>query len=143
MVALTKFLDFAEQWGKGVHDFSTDEIKVAYTNSAPVNTNTILANITQIGTQGGYTTGAGGGYVVANTVWTETGGVGKLDADDLVVTATGAAILQFRYIVLYNNTPTSIVDPLIGWYDYGSALDIADTETLTHTWDAAGILTLI
>ena len=47
---------------------------------------------------------------------------------------------QFRYIVLFNDTATN--DELIGWYDYGAAVDLLNGETFTITWDAAGILTL-
>jgi hypothetical protein len=46
--AWNKFQDFSEQFAKGVHVFGTHTFKVALTNTAPVATNTILANITQI-----------------------------------------------------------------------------------------------
>ena len=50
---------------------------------------------------------------------------------DLVLTASGGSVAAFRYVVVYNNTPTSPADPLVAWYDYGSDLTLADTETLT------------
>ena len=49
---------------------------------------------------------------------------------DLVLTASGA-VATFRYVVIYNDTPTSPADPLICYYDYGSDLTLASGETLT------------
>jgi hypothetical protein len=45
--------------------------------------------------------------------------------------------------VLYNDTPTSPADPLIGWWDYGSSQAVAAGETFTVDLDGTnGILTL-
>ena len=49
----------------------------------------------------------------------------------------------FRYAVLYNNTPTSPLKPLIGFWDYGSSVTLQIGETFTATMDAVnGVLTL-
>ena len=48
-----------------------------------------------------------------------------------VITATGGAIATHRYYVLYNDSATSPADALVGYLDYGSAVDLADTETMT------------
>lgn len=128
----TFYQDFKEQLGKGVHDLSTGDIKIALTNAAPnVATHTVLADITQLSTGGGYTGGAGGGLALSGKSYTESAGTGTFIASDLVVTASGGSIGPFRYAVLYNNTTTSPADALIGNLDYGSALTLADTETLT------------
>ena len=50
---------------------------------------------------------------------------------DLVLTASGGAVAAFRYIIIYNDTPTSPADPLLCYYDFGSSLALADGETLT------------
>ncbi len=61
---------------------------------------------------------------------------------DLVLTASGT-VPTFRYVVLYNDTPTSPADPLIGYYDYGAAVDLLNTETFTIDFDGTnGVLTL-
>jgi hypothetical protein len=61
-----------------------------------------------------------------------------------VLTASGGSVAAFRYVVLYNDTPTTPADPLIGWYDYGSDLTLNDTETLTIDFDdAGGALTIV
>jgi hypothetical protein len=50
----------------------------------------------------------------------------------------------FQYVVLMNDTATN--DPLIGWWDYGSALTLANGETFSvkfNNSDTTGtILTL-
>jgi hypothetical protein len=140
----TFFEDFAEQLGNGVHNFSSHTFKVALTNTAPtVATDDALSDITQISSGGGYTAGAGGGYALDGVTWAETGGVGKLTVTDEVITATGASVGPFRYAVIYNDSATSPADALIGYLDYGSALTLADTESLTLDFDATtGLMTV-
>ena len=50
-------------------------------------------------------------------------------------TATGGSIADFRYAVLYNDTPTSPADPLIGFFDYGSTVSLPTGETFTIDFD--------
>ena len=138
MATFNKFQSFVEALAEKVHNLGTDTLTVALTNSAPVATNTVLANITQIAytnIQNGTTTGRD----LTGVTSAQTTGTYKLDANDLVLTATGT-VPTFRYVVLYNNTATN--DELIGWYDYGAAVDLLNGETFTIVWDAAGILTL-
>ena len=40
--------------------------------------------------------------------------------------------------MLYNDTPTSPADPMLGWWDYGSALTLASGETFTVDLDQTG-----
>ena len=77
--------------------------------------------------------------VLTSVTSSQTSGTYTLDAADLVLTASGT-VPTFRYVVLYNDTATS--DELIGYYDYGSAVDLLNGETFTITFDASGILTL-
>lgn len=140
MASLNKFNDFAEQVFKGVHDFSSHSLKVALSNTAPVAANSVLADITQIAASGGY---VAGGYELDNETLSEASGTAKVVIDDEQITATGGSIGPFRYIVVYNDTPTSPVDPLIGWYDYGSALTLDDGESLTLDFDGTnGVFSL-
>jgi hypothetical protein len=138
MATFNKFNSFVEALAEKVHNLGSDTLTVALTNTLPVNTNTQLSNITQISytnIQNGTTTGRN----LAGVTSSQTSGTYKLDANDLVLTATGT-VPQFRYVVLYNDTATN--DELIGWYDYGASVDLLNGETFTITWDAAGILTL-
>lgn len=140
MASYNKFLQFTKDLIDGVHDFDAHTFKVALTNTAPVNTNTVLANITQISNGNGYTTGG-----TATSISTSTSsGTAKVTGTDVVFTASGGSVGPFRYAVLYNDTPTSPADPLMAWWDYGSSVTLADTETFTVDFDATnGIATFV
>lgn len=138
MAAFIKTRQFVEDKNHGVHDLGSDTLTVALCNSAnaPVNTNEVLADLTTIA----YTNLSS--RVPSITSSLQTAGVYKLTLADLVLTATGGSVAPFRYVVLFNDTPTSPADPLIGWYDYGSDLTLNEDETLTINFDeAAGTLT--
>lgn len=140
MAAFNKFQVFVENVAEKVHNLGADVLKVALSNTAPVATNTILANITQISGTNGYTTGGTQATIASSS---HTAGTYKLVLNDVVFTATGS-MGPFRYAVLYNDTPTSPVDPLIGWWDYGSSITLAATETFTVDFDPTnGALTLV
>ena len=137
MAAYTKIQSFVENLAEKVHNLGADTLKIALTNSAPVNTNTVLANITQISNGNGYTTG---GTAINVTASSQTTGTYKLVGDDVVFTASGS-MGPFQYIVLYNDTATN--DELIGFADYGSAVTLATGETFTVDLDqSGGILTI-
>lgn len=128
MATFNKFQDFSEQLTKGVQNFGTDSYKVALSNSAPTATNTALADITQISGTNGYTTG---GTATTVTV-AEVSGTTTVSGTQVVFTASGGSMGPFRYVVLYNDTTTTPVNkPLVGWWDYGSSITLADTETFT------------
>lgn len=133
MATFNKFNSFVEALAEKTHNLGADTLTVALTNTAPVATNTVLANITQIS----YTNLSS--RVLTSVTSSQTGGTYTLDAADLVLTASGT-VPTFRYVVLYNDSATS--DELIGYYDYGSAVDLLNGETFTITFDASGILTL-
>lgn len=138
MVAFNKFNQFVDDLASKVHDLDADTLKIMLTNTAPVATNTIKANLTDIAATGGYP--AGGEIVTATG--SQTSGTYSLVGTDRVFTASGGSIGPFRYAVLYNDTPTSPADPLIGWWDYGSAVTLADGETFTVDFGAS-VLTLV
>lgn len=140
MAAFNKFEDFAEQLCKGVHQCHAagHTFKVALTNTAPVATNTVFANITEITAGNGYTAG---GADVQNDL-SEAAGTATCSAVDVTITASGGSIGPFRYIVLYNDTPTSPADPLIGWWDYGSAITLANGESLIIDFGSNSLFTL-
>ena len=127
MAAFSKFNSFVAAVHNGSHNLSSATLKVALTNSAPVATNTVLANITEVA----YTYCSSRTVTVSSS--TQTSGVYRLVCADLTLTASGGSVGPFRYVVLYNDSATN--DELIGWYDYGSALTLADTEYLDIDFD--------
>ncbi len=132
MATYNKFQDYVEQLSLGKWVWGTDVIKAMLTNSAPVATNTIKANITEITAQNGY---SAGGMTMDSVTLTETSGTAKVTMADEVLTATGT-VGPFRYVVFYNDTQTSPADPLVCWYDIGSNITMANGDTFTIDMDA-------
>ncbi len=127
-----------ENLAEKVHNLGSDTLKVMLTNSAPVATNTVLANLTDLSTANGYTAGGTAATISSSA---QSSGTYKLVLADVVFTASGGSIGPFRYAVLYNDTATN--DELIGWWDYGSSITLASTETFTVDFDAtSGVLTI-
>lgn len=131
MATFNKFNAWAENMVE-VANLGTDQFVIALTNTAPVATNSVLADITQIS----YTNLSSRN--VTTTSSTQTGGTYALTLQDLVLTASGA-VAPFRYVVLYDDTPTSPADPLCGWWDYGSSITMANGETFTIDFTGATI----
>jgi len=139
MAAFNKFNSFVEALAEKVHNLGSDTLKVMLTNTAPLATNTVRADITQISAGYGYTAG---GNTASVTSSAQTSGTYKLVLGDPTTwTASGGSIGPFRYAVLYNDTATN--DELIGWWDYGSAVTLASGESFTVDFDpTTGVLTL-
>jgi hypothetical protein len=136
MATFNKFNSFVEALAEKKHDLGADQLVVALTNAAnaPVATNTVLANLTQIS----YTNLSSRNITTASSA--QTSGTYKLTLTDLILTASGA-VATFRYVVIYNDTASN--DELIGWYDYGSDVTLASGETFTVDFDgSAGALTI-
>jgi hypothetical protein len=140
LAAFNKFNQFSEDLAEKVHNLGSDVIKVMLTNSAPVATNAVKADLTEITAQNGY---PAGGTAASITSSAQTSGTYKLVLADVVFTASGGSFGGFRYIVVYNDTPTAPADPLIGWYDYGSSISVNTGESFTVDFDAtSGVLQL-
>jgi len=114
-----RFNQFALDLAAGVHDLQTagSTLKVCLTNTAPdKSADAVLADITQIA----YTN-------ITETVPADVTNVGvensagkwDVTGTDITLNATGT-VAKFRYVVLFNDTPTSPADPVIGFWDYGS-----------------------
>ena len=140
MATYNKFQDFVEQLGKGVHQLHAagHTLEIYLSNTVPyASLDAAKADLAEIATGNGYT----GPQDIVND-YTETGGTGTLTGTDVTITASGGAIAQFQYVVLQNTTPTSPLDPLISWWDNGSAVDLADGESFTVDFGAS-VLTLV
>lgn len=130
-LSYNKFNAFVENMAEGVHNLQTAALVVALcaTANAPVATNSVLADLTTIS----YTNLSTRALTVSAS--SQTSGTYRPIITDLTLTASGGAVAAFRYIVIYNDTPTSPADPLICWFDYGSSLTLADTDSLVLDFD--------
>lgn len=137
MAAFNKFNCFVEDLAEQKHKLDTDSLKMYLTNTLPVAANTVYNTPADLATSGGYT--AGGGAVTVSSS-AQSSGTYKLVIDDVVFTAT-TGFGPFQYAVLYNDT--SATKPLIGWWNYGSAVTLGAAETFTADADPTnGILTI-
>jgi hypothetical protein len=131
MATFTKFNCFALDLSKGVHNLTnntTGNLKIALTNTAPSATYTTLSQITQISY-----TNISSPTMPADTAMTATESptaTWQVSGTDITITASGT-VATFRYVVLYNDTPTSPADPLIGYWDYSSGVSLTSGESFT------------
>jgi hypothetical protein len=144
MATFNKLNGFVEHMAEGVHNLGTGQLALALSNTAPGSEGSpptastaacILANVTQVS----YTNLSSRNLTTASSA--QTAGTYALAVNDLVLTSSGGTTGPFRYIYVYNDTPTSPADPLIGYYDYGSSITLADGETFTFDV-GANILTV-
>ena len=138
MASFNKFNQFVADVANKVHNLGSDTLKVALTNTAPVATNTVFANIVEIAAGNGYVAGGAQATLVSSA---QSGGLYTLKLNNVTFTATGSSIANFRYVVLYNATAAG--GNLIGWYDYGSALTVTAGNSFQVQFDTTnGVLTL-
>jgi hypothetical protein len=124
MASWTKFNSFVEALAEGVHDLGSDTLKLALTNTAPIASNTKLADLTEISSAGGY---AAASITIASS--SQSGGTYTLTFDDITFTASGADFDAFRYGAIYNDTAAN--KELVAWFDYGTAYTLADGQSFT------------
>lgn len=140
MAAAAKFNVFVENLAEKVHNLGADALKIMLTNTAPVAANAVKTDITEIGAGNGYTAG-GNALTISSSA--QVGGVYKLVVADSTFTASGGSIGPFRYVVLWNDTPTSPADPLVCSWDYGSSVTLASGESFVVDFDGTnGVLQL-
>lgn len=141
MVSYNKFEVFVFDLGNGFHDLTASGhiLKVYATNNPPsTSADSIVGDLAPITAQFGY---PAGGTDIANT-YIEVTGTATLAGSDVTWTASGGSFGPLQYIVLYNDDQTTPVDPLIAWWDRGSAVTINDGESFTVAF-GADIFTLI
>ena len=139
MTAFTKFYCFVEDLANGLHDLGSDALFVALTNTQPLLTDSIFADITEIAGGTGYTAG---GEAAAFVSGSQALGLYRLIlADPTTWTAAGGAMGPLRWAVLYNSIP--VLQPLIGFWDRGSGTTIQAGGTFKlDLSNVNGVLTL-
>lgn len=132
MATFQRFNSFIEAVAEKKHDMSADTFKVMLTNTAPVDTNTVKSNITEISAGNGYTAG---GITIPITSSSQTSGTYTAAVNTTATwTASGGSIAPFRYAVMYNDTATN--DELVGFWDYGSSISPATGEAFDFVMNA-------
>lgn len=145
MPAYTCTFNIYNAWSKNLGDSansSSDTFKLGLTTSSYTPSQANHATLSDITNEV-----SGSGYAratLANVVFTRTSNVVKFSCDAVVFTASGGSITA-RYFFVYDDTPTSPADPLVG---YGlidtNNLDVVTTNgnTLTITPNASGLYTI-
>jgi hypothetical protein len=137
MATFNKFNKFVLNKGNGVFNLSTNQLKVALTNTAPAATLNQYSELTSPLP----TTNFSGAtpFNITTTSFTQTSGTSKLILADLTLTASGS-IDPFRYVVIYSDTATN--KELIGYYDYGTTVNMVAVDTFVIDFSAAnGVIT--
>jgi hypothetical protein len=134
MATYNKFNAFVADIANKVHNLGSDQLTVALSDTLPVSTNSVIANITQIS----YTNLSSRGITTSSS--TQSSGTYNLKLTNLTLTATGT-VAQFRYIIIYNSTASG--GPLIGWYDYGSEVNLINGDSFAISFDGTnGLLSI-
>ena len=130
MATFTKFNPFIEDVFEGVHNFGSNQLVVFLTTNAnaPTSSMRTLSEVTTIS----YTNLSSRNITTSSS--SQSSGTYKLICTDLVLTASGA-VATFRRVGIYNDTPTSPADPVVGHYDYGSDVTMASGDTFTLDFD--------
>jgi len=135
MATFQKINSFVENLAEKQIDLSGNGLTVALTNTAHTATWGELADLTQVS----YTNLSSRVITVSSSA--QTSGTYKLVLTDLVLTATGA-VGPFRYVYVYDDNSTG--DKLIAYYDYGSSISLATSDTFTIDFDGTnGFLTIV
>ncbi len=131
MVSPTKINGFVEHLAEKVHNLGSDNLVLALSNTDPssevqgITSNAVLANVTQVS----YTNLTSRSLTTTSS--SQASGTYDLVLQDLTVTSNSGTTGPFRYIYVYNDTPTSPADPVINVYDNGSSITLQDGETFT------------
>jgi hypothetical protein len=136
MASFNKFNAFVADVANKVHNLGGDTLKVMLTNTAPVATNAVKTDITEIAAGNGYAAGGTQATLVSSS---QSSGTYTLKLNNVTFTASGGSIATFRYAVLYNSTPAA--GNLVGWYDYGTTLVVTSGNSFQVQFDATnGVL---
>lgn len=137
MASYNKFETFVKDLCGAVHDLegTGDTLKVYLSNTAPsASTDEVKADLAEIANENGYD-----GPVDIQNSGSETDGTFTLEGTSLKITAEGGSVGPFRYVALFNDSPTTPEDPLICWWDYGEEVTLNNGESFTIKFDDAEV----
>lgn len=128
---------FREFLGDGTIDMDDDQFRVALAGAsyAPnVETHSVLADVTDL------LSGSGYAAQLVTQSWTRSGAEVDFGSSDPSFQASGGAFSpSARYAILYDDTPTSPADPIIGHLDLETVVAVADGQILRI--DMSGVIT--
>lgn len=137
MASFNKYQKGVEALVEGVNAGS-DAWKVALSNRTPVvASDATLSDASEISAGNGYTAGGNAATTASSS---QTSGTYKLVLNSPSAwTASGGAIGPFQYAILYDST----TDNLLGYWDYGSAVTLAEGESFSVVLDGtSGVFTV-
>lgn len=133
--AFSKINAFVENLAEKVFNLGSDSLKIALTNTAHTASWSKLSDLTEIS----YTNLSSRALTITSSA--QTSGTYKLVLQDLTLTAAGGSVGPFRYVYIYDDTATN--DELIGYYDNGSSVTLADGNQFIIDFDGTnGVLTI-
>jgi hypothetical protein len=132
MSTFNKVYSYVADLHHKVHNFATDQIAIALTDTAPTTASTNLASI--VSPLAGTNLSGATPFNISTTSSAQTAGAYKLVWADLVLTATGN-FGPFRYIAIYNASAAGT--QLLGWIDVGSETSLVNGQTFTIDLDQA------
>lgn len=144
---ITKANDWVEYMVEGAN-LGSDSFIIALSNTAPASEtsnplsdgNGVIANITQI-SYTNYTDNLTVDRVLEGVTSSQTGGTLTFDSSSqIVITASGGSIADFRYMYVCDDTLTG--DPVVCVFDFGATKLLGDGDSLTFDFNASGILTV-
>lgn len=146
MATFSKANDWVEYLVEDAN-LESDTFEILLSNTAPgsetsdptADGNGIEANVTQIAYTN-YTDDLTIDRQIEGVTSSATGGTLTFDANDVTITASGGALPDFQYVYLVDTTLTD--NPVVGVWDNGSAISLADGESVTIQWGASGIFTV-
>jgi hypothetical protein len=148
MATYNKFNVFVEDFANKIHDVFgtaalTDDLKIYLSNQVPTGSqHAVKSNVPSSSGLSEITVASG----YAGAIDLSTSG-NRVSGTSYCYTPSGSCTVNavgnvgpFRYVVLYNDTPTNPVDPLIAWWDYETPITLASGESFTVTFATSGVL---
>lgn len=135
------FEEFVREEGEGVHNFSTDTLKLGIIDNTVTPTAADATprwsdySANEVATAGGYTAN---GETLANVTWTEVGGTATLDADNVSLAQNASGFTDGYWGILYNDSATN--DEAIAFIDLGGPIS-EQNGPVSINFNAAGIFT--
>ena len=140
------FAQFLTDRDNGVHNLSSNTIKLGLVTSAVTPTAATADGRWGAGGSTNFATNevtpggnySAGGPAIASFAATLTGGLSKIDGDDVSITVHASNPTNARWGIIYNDTAAG--KNAIGYLDLGADFDMS-ALTLSVAWNASGIAT--